>query len=95
LLLSLFYLSYAASGVFEQIKKEINDENRAEIIEESGNTVSVVNSFVFDYYIDIPVSNHPDVFAELPVDIPVINNDIPIRKIFLSEYFLRPPPRTL
>jgi hypothetical protein len=95
LLLSLFYLSYAASGIFEQIKKEIKDDVRAEIIEESYDTVSAEQSFTFDYSTDIPAPNQPAVFAGLTVDIPVVDNDIPIRKIFLSEYFLRPPPGRL
>jgi hypothetical protein len=97
LLLSFFYLSYAASGIFEQIKKEFKDDVRAEIIEESYDTVSAEQSFAFDYYYytDIPAPNHPAFFAGLTAEIPAIDNDIPIRKIFLSEYFLRPPPDTL
>ncbi|MDR0725376.1 MAG: hypothetical protein LBF59_05130 [Prevotellaceae bacterium] len=95
LLLSLFYLSYAASGIFEQIKKEIKNEIKSEIIGESHEDASGVNSFVFDYYADISVPVKHSVFREFAVDISVVDNDIPIRKICLSEYFLRPPPNKL
>lgn len=95
LLLSFFYLSYAASGIFEQIKKEIKNEIKSEIIEESYNPVSDDNSFVFDYYADISTPIRHSVSIELAVDISIVYNDIPIRKICLSEYFLRPPPNKL
>jgi hypothetical protein len=95
LLLSLFYLSYAASGIFEQIKKEIKDEIKKEIIEESYK-VSVDDFFVFDYCADISAPIKHFVFSEFAVDISVVDNDdIAVQKICLSEYFLRPPPNKL
>jgi hypothetical protein len=95
LLLSLFYLSYAASGIFEQIKKEIKTENTSETIEESYYAASNANFFVFDYYADISTPIKHSIFREFAVDISVVYSGIPVRKICLSEYFLRPPPNTL
>lgn len=92
LLLSIFYLSYAASGILGQIRKEIIEEIKAEVIEEYS-TVSVENSFVFDYYAEISKPNQYAGFSEFAVDIPIIDDDIPIQKICLTEYFLRPPPK--
>jgi hypothetical protein len=91
-LLSLIYLSYAISGIFVHIKKEIRNDVKVEIIEESYGAVPFDNTFVFDYIADIPVPNQRVCVSELAVNIPVFDSDIPIRKIHLSEYFLRPPP---
>jgi hypothetical protein len=94
LLLSIFYINYAASGIFEQIKKELKNETKTEITEESCE-ISVAHSFVFDYYTNISVPIRHSVFREFAVDISIVYSDVPIRKIYLSEYFLRPPPNRL
>lgn len=93
LLLSFFYLSYVASGIFDQIRKEIKKEASAEITEEHS-TVSMDKSFVFDYITDIPEPSRQTVFWEFATDIPPADDDIPIRKKYLSDYFLRPPPNS-
>jgi hypothetical protein len=96
LLLSLFYLSYAASGIFERIRKEIKNDNiTTEIIEESHDNPAAENSFTFDYFADIPALSQCFGFSGFAVDIPLVYDDIPPQKIHLSEYFLRPPPYTL
>jgi hypothetical protein len=95
LLLSFFYLSYVASGIFDQIRKEIKKEANAEITEERYSAVSIDKSFVFDYVADIPRPNRQTVFSGFAIDIPIIDNSIPLRKKYLSDYFLRPPPKSL
>ncbi|MDR1593275.1 MAG: hypothetical protein LBS43_02165 [Prevotellaceae bacterium] len=96
LLLSFFYLGYAASGAFERIKKDIKKEIETGITEKIPNTVPAENSFVFDYVADISEPNRQPAFSSgFAVDIPVIDDGIPLRKICLSEYFLRPPPPAL
>ncbi|MDR1130479.1 MAG: hypothetical protein LBK96_05815 [Prevotellaceae bacterium] len=92
MLLSFFYLSYVASGIFEQIRKEIKKEAGVEITEQQDSAVSVDKSFVFDYLADIPEPNRQTVFPELSIDIPVVDDGVPLRKKYLSDYFLRPPP---
>jgi hypothetical protein len=92
LLLSFFYLGYAASGVLEHVKKELNKETKAEITEEPHRTVSTENSFTFDYFAEIPEPYQHAVFSEYAPDIPVVDNDVQAQKICLSQYFLRPPP---
>jgi hypothetical protein len=92
LLLSFFYLGYAASGVLEQIKKELNKEVETEITEEPHVAVSAGNSFIFDYFTEISEPHQHAVFSEYAVDISIVDNDIQTQKICLSQYFLRPPP---
>jgi hypothetical protein len=95
LLLSLFYLSYAASGVFKRIKNEIKNDITTEIIKESHDAVTSENTLIFDCFADIPAPAQCPGFSEFAVDIPIVYDDIPIQKIYLSEYFLRPPPCSL
>jgi hypothetical protein len=96
LLLSLFYLGYAASDVFTQIKKEIAKEIETEVREKIPDTVSPDKFFIFDYVADISEPGRQSVFSSgFAVYIPVIDEGIPLRKICLSEYFLRPPPAAL
>ncbi|MDR2285878.1 MAG: hypothetical protein LBE04_00140 [Prevotellaceae bacterium] len=93
LLLSFFYLGYAAFGIFEQIRKEIKKEIETEITEKMSDTVTAENSFIFDYVTDISEPYRQTVFSlEFAVDVPIAGNDILPLKICLSEYFLRPPP---
>ncbi|MDR2027061.1 MAG: hypothetical protein LBQ01_05800 [Prevotellaceae bacterium] len=92
LLLSLFYLGYAASGLVAQIRKEVTVKP-----EKPSCTVLIQDSkeiphFVFDYIADVPKPDRQVRFAELIIDIPVADDSIPVQKICLSEYFLRPPP---
>jgi hypothetical protein len=92
LLLSFFYLGYAASGVFEQIKKEIKKEAGTELTETISNTDCSENYSIFDYVTNIPESNRQVVNLGFVIDIPLICDRIPIRKVCLSDHFLRPPP---
>jgi hypothetical protein len=92
LLLSFFYLSYAAFGVFEQINEARKKEINTEIIEGSSGVVSTDNVFVFDYLSDFSEQCHQIIIGGFTVDIPLINDDIPLQNICLSEYFQRPPP---
>jgi hypothetical protein len=92
-LLSFFYLGYVASDLFVQIRDEIRKEAKTEITETLPSTVSTGNSFVYDYVTDIPEPNPQVGVSELTVDIPVIDDGIPLRKNYLSDYFLRPPPK--
>jgi hypothetical protein len=92
LLLGFFYLGYAASGFFEQVKKEITEKSE-ELSCVSAQSSEDISHFVFDYIVDISEPNLQSGFSEYVIDIPVVVTDnIPFQKICLSEYFLRPPP---
>jgi hypothetical protein len=94
LLLGFFYLSYVASGVFDRISKEIGKE--AEIKEKPSCSFSTDSTFVFNCVADIPEpTDSQAVFLRLAVDVCDIGDGIPLRQIYLSDYFLRPPPSTL
>jgi cbb3-type cytochrome oxidase subunit 3 len=92
-LLSIFYIGYVASGLFVQIREEINKEATTEITEKLPSTVSTSIFFIYDYITDIPESNPQNGFSELTVDIPVTDDGIPSRRDYSSDYFLRPPPK--
>jgi hypothetical protein len=96
LALSCFYISYAASGVYEQIRKEIEKDTN-EKSETLPHSVSIHQSnnsfdFAFTYFTDLNESHQQTAFREFETDISVAVVDIPINKICLSEYYLRPPP---
>jgi hypothetical protein len=93
LLLSFFYLSYVVSDVFVHIRDEIKKEAKTEITETLPSFVSTDNSLVFDYITDIPEPNPQIGFSEFTVDIPVIDDGVPLHKNHLSDHFLRPPPK--
>jgi hypothetical protein len=97
LLLSFFYLSYAAVGIFEHLKKGVNNEIRTELsatVVSSKNTTNI-SVFVIDYVIvaDIPPTNQQIKYSGYTIDIPFVDDDIVLRKAWLSDYYLRPPPK--
>jgi hypothetical protein len=91
LLLSFFYLSYVASGLYVQIREEIKKEAKTEITKPS--TISANNFFVYNYIADIPEPNPQVGISESTVDVPVIDDGVSLRRDYLSDYFLRPPPK--
>jgi hypothetical protein len=94
LLLSLFYLGYAASGLFEQIRKEVTGKPEALSYTVSAPSSQEIFHFVFHYVVDIPEQSRQSIFSEFVIALPVVIIDrILCRKICLSEYFLRPPPK--
>jgi hypothetical protein len=95
LLLSFFYLSYAAIGVFEQIKKDVNNEIRTELSDteiSSKNTMDIP-AFAIDYVVANIPENQQFKYSGYTIDISFVDDDIPIRKAWLSDYYLRPPPK--
>ncbi|MDR1583332.1 MAG: hypothetical protein LBS55_08775 [Prevotellaceae bacterium] len=92
-LLSVFCLSYAAFDTFKQINKEVKNDSNTEIREKSSDIVVIDNVFVVDYYLsDVPEKNRQIILSGCDIGIPIMDDDIPIQKNCLSEYFLRPPP---
>jgi hypothetical protein len=96
LLLSFFYINYAASGVFEQIGKELKSETGEKSEEitqpDSGQSSNESRDFIFNHFIELAESNQQTGVRESEVDIPTDTVDVPVNKICLSEYYLRPPP---
>lgn len=94
ILLSLFYISYAASNVFDRIKKEIKKEYVVveEITNENNNTFNLSISLV-DNFADTPKTD----FVRPPIEdsgnpIIKIKDSATIKKIYYSDIFQRPPP---
>jgi hypothetical protein len=95
LLLGFFYLSYAATGVLAHIRKDVKNEIHQESSDvkiASGNTKEIP-VFTIDYVADTTPINQPLRYPEYIAGITFADESIPVKKNFLSDYFLRPPPK--
>jgi hypothetical protein len=95
LLLSLFYLGCAGSGIFDRVRKEEIIEKPDEASCCSIVTVrnaEAISHFTFDCVADVPGRNCLRVFSRPIIDAVFVDHHISILEVCLSEYFPRPPP---
>lgn len=96
LLLSFFYLGYAATGVLGQIGDEIKEEIQKKQSEDtlipSENATDIFTIISSVYVADILDTDTQTGCNRFPVDTPFLDDDIPVAGICPSICFLRPPP---
>jgi hypothetical protein len=81
------------TGVLEHIRKDVKNEIQKESdVKLSSNSTNEIPVFTIDYTADIIPINQQFKFPEFITDIPFVDENIPIKSTFLSDYFLRPPP---
>jgi hypothetical protein len=95
LLLSFFYLGYAVTGVVEQISREMKKDLQSELsgAEVSAKSENAIPTFIFDCAADVPQTILQVGYSvRFVIGGLFVDDDIPIKKACLSDYFLRPPP---